>query len=218
MTTGEKIKALREKKGLSQQELANMLKLTQQAVDKWEQDKTKPQANTLKKLVTILDTSADYLLDSDTETKTTPSSGADEYTVIIPLCASVRAGFNGGVECVELISEMAMDRRLINTGKGSKLVAFVCKGDSMKSDDDDTINDGDVVIMREQPDVENGEKAIVVIEGEFENMGVIKKVKKVPNGIILQSANPEYESKRFMGEDMKKIRILGKVINSIKSH
>ncbi len=56
------LKKLREEKEMSQQELANMLGKTQQAVDAWERGLAVPAPNMLSRMATIYDVSVDYLL------------------------------------------------------------------------------------------------------------------------------------------------------------
>ena len=63
MTTGEKIYKLRRDKGWSQEELAEKLNVSRQTVYKWEADIATPENENLKQLVSLLDTSYNYLLD-----------------------------------------------------------------------------------------------------------------------------------------------------------
>lgn len=56
------LKRLREQKGISQQKLAELLGVTQQAVGKWEKGKSEPDTETLAKLAKLFDASVDYLL------------------------------------------------------------------------------------------------------------------------------------------------------------
>ena len=63
MTTGEKIYKLRRDKGWSQEELAEKLNVSRQTVYKWEADIATPENDNLKQLVSLLETSYNYLLD-----------------------------------------------------------------------------------------------------------------------------------------------------------
>lgn len=62
MTTGEKIAALRKKKGLTQEQLSEMLKLSRQSVSRWEMDVAFQETEKLIKLSKILECSIDFLL------------------------------------------------------------------------------------------------------------------------------------------------------------
>jgi len=59
---GERLKMLREKAGVSQQKIADIVDLTQQAVGKWENNKAEPDLATVAKLAEFFDTTTDYLL------------------------------------------------------------------------------------------------------------------------------------------------------------
>ena len=66
-TLGERIAQLRKEKGLKQDELAEMLGITPQAVSKWENDQTCPDISLLPKLAEILSVTVDELLSGKTE-------------------------------------------------------------------------------------------------------------------------------------------------------
>ncbi len=68
MTLGNKLQILRKQKGLSQEQLANRLGVSRQAVSKWELDATLPDTENIIKLKNIFDVSFDYLID-DTQTE-----------------------------------------------------------------------------------------------------------------------------------------------------
>lgn len=63
MTIGEKIKNARTENGLTQEELANKMMVSRQAITKWESDKGIPDVSNLKLLAQLLNISVDYLLD-----------------------------------------------------------------------------------------------------------------------------------------------------------
>ena len=75
------------------------------------------------------------------------------------------------------------------------------------------IHDGDIVYIRQQPDVENGEIAAVMIEDE----ATLKRVYKKGSSVILQPENPAYEPLVFVREEINQIRILGKAVCFLSS-
>ena len=83
--------------------------------------------------------------------------------------------------------------------------ALTCKGDSMINA---RIFDGDVVYIRQQQTVENGEIAAVLIDNE----ATLKRVQLFDDHIILQPENPMYKPLVFWGEEMNTVRILGKAV------
>ena len=64
MTLGEKLKSARKSAGLTQDQLAERLLVSRQAITKWEADKGMPDIENLKQLSKLLNISIDYLLDS----------------------------------------------------------------------------------------------------------------------------------------------------------
>lgn len=79
------------------------------------------------------------------------------------------------------------------------------KGDSMINA---RILDGDIVFIRQQSDVETGEIAAIMIDGE----ATLKRVYKINGCIILRPENPNYPEQVYSKKDMKDVSILGKAI------
>ena len=69
ITIGKRIAALRREKGMKQDDLAQMLEVSAQAVSKWENDQTCPDISLLPKLAKILGVSVDELLSGKQEPK-----------------------------------------------------------------------------------------------------------------------------------------------------
>ena len=83
---------------------------------------------------------------------------------------------------------------------------LVCKGKSMTGA---RIYDGDVVCIRQQPEVENGQIAAVLInDGEHEG-ATLKRVRYTGGGIALMPENSDFEPMFFTGDDVNKVQILG---------
>lgn len=83
--------------------------------------------------------------------------------------------------------------------------SLICKGDSMINA---RILDGDIVYIRQQPTVENGEIAAVLIDNE----ATLKRVYINGDTIILQPENTAYQPIVYTGEKLNEIRILGKAV------
>jgi len=83
---------------------------------------------------------------------------------------------------------------------------LICEGDSMIGA---RLHDGDIVYIRQQPQVENGQIAAVLIDGEEK---LLKRVLFKPNRIILQAENSAYEPLIFDGEEMNRVSIIGRAV------
>lgn len=121
----------------------------------------------------------------------------------VPVLGTVRAGLP--MEAVENIldyEEISEDM-----ARQGDYFALQTKGDSMEP----RIKEGDVVIVRKQPDVESGEVAIVLVNGDE---ATIKKVQKFNGGINLVPSNPAYEVKTYSNDDIESlpVSIIGKVV------
>lgn len=82
--------------------------------------------------------------------------------------------------------------------------SLICKGDSMEP----KIHDGDLVAIRKQPEVENGEVAAVRIGEE----ATLKRVFRHENMLELRAENPNFPSIILVGEDMETVTIEGKAV------
>ena len=81
------------------------------------------------------------------------------------------------------------------------------KGHSMEP----KISDGDVVIVRRQPDVDSGDIAVVLVNGDD---ATVKRVKKSPQGVTLIPSNPAYEPMYYSNDEIESlpVQILGRVV------
>ena len=83
--------------------------------------------------------------------------------------------------------------------------ALKCQGNSMI---DLGVKDGDVVYIRSQPEVHNGQVAAVIVDG-MESEATLKKFFKYENHIMLIPANSEEQPFAFYGEDMARVHVQG---------
>lgn len=85
-----------------------------------------------------------------------------------------------------------------------------CKGDSMINA---RIYDGDIVFIRKQPMVENGEIAAVLIDEMADvSEATLKRVYIYEDKIMLIAENPAYPPMVYSNEDMNSVRIAGKAV------
>ena len=70
------------------------------------------------------------------------------------------------------------------------------------------IFDGDIVYIRQQPSVENGEIAAVLIDGE----ATLKRVRLFDDHVSLEPENPMYKPLVYWGDEMSAVHILGKAV------
>lgn len=86
----------------------------------------------------------------------------------------------------------------------SEYFYLLVDGDSMSPE----IDDGDYVLVHSQETIENGQIAVVVVDGE----GFIKKIELEDDHITLISINHSYLPRTFVGYEMNRVRIIGHVV------
>lgn len=119
----------------------------------------------------------------------------------IPLLGTIAAG--EPIEAIENKERIKVSKSQL--AKSGEHFALRVSGDSMIKEG---IFDGDIVIIRKQPVVENGETAVAIING---NEATLKKVYKEKNGFRLQPANPKL--KPIL---VKNLEVRGKAISVIR--
>lgn len=201
MSFPELLRQCRKQKHMSQAELASLLGVTQQAVGKWESGKSSPDPTTVAKLAEILDTTADYLLglfDPTAEGQTEERFFGSYVYSLIPVIGTVKAGYGA------LAYEEDYGKEYARVKDPSSYFYLVVRGDSMEP----RIHDGDLVAIRSQPEVENGEIAAVRIGEE----ATLKHVYLHENFIELRPENPAFSSIILSREDMNAVVIEGKAV------
>ncbi len=125
---------------------------------------------------------------------------------IIPLPKTKKIPLLGTIACGEpILATENIDKYIEMPESVGGTFALTCKGDSMINA---RIFDGDIVYIREQPDVEDGEIAAVLIGEE----ATLKRVYKYPSKVVLRPENPLYDDMICSKEEMNEVRILGKAV------
>ncbi len=192
------LKIIRKSKGLTQAEVAKYIGISQNNYSYWESGKVKIDNDSLKKLADYFEVSVDYLLDRETPTASNSGRG-----IKIPVYGEIAAGIP--IEAIEdIIDFEEITPELAASGE---FLALAIKGDSMAP----RIQSGDVVIIRRQETVENGDIAAVMVNGDS---ATLKRVKPDANGLWLLPLNPAYQPMFYTKKECaeKPVRILGKMI------
>ncbi|HIW39217.1 MAG TPA: XRE family transcriptional regulator [Candidatus Jeotgalicoccus stercoravium] len=177
---GDNIKKYRKASSYTQKDLANLLKVKPTTVASWEQGRNKPLMDKVTKLTNIFGVSLTDLVGSDQENEVTDYFSKKPR--MVPLLGTIAMGAPIIAEqnIEKYIPEYMMDRYADDT-----LFALRCQGDSMYP----LIPNGAIAIIRQQTDVEDGEIAAVLINGE----ATLKKVLHVGKTVVLRPANPDYK-------------------------
>ena len=204
---GNYIKSLRKDKGLTQEELGNMIGVKKAAVQKWESGMVQNlKRNTIKQLSEIFEVSPASFIDDDDPIESNATILPQSDIRMIPLYESVSAGFGAAArDCViDYIPTV-----IHNPYEAAETIAIRVSGDSMYP----KIEDGDTIVVHKQSSVDSGQIAVVLIDGED---AVVKKVKYGSNWVDLISINPEFKTRHFEDEELDRLRVLGLVRQIIK--
>ena len=173
-----RIKKLRLQRGWSQEELAKKIGYADKtSIAKIEAGKVDLPQSKIIAFSNVFFVTPSYLMDGN---NSLPNS-TKRKGIPINVLGRVAAGIP--IESVEeIIDTEEITEELAATGD---FFGLQIKGDSMEP----RITEGDVVIVRQQEDAENGETVIVLINGED---ATCKRLKKYSDGIMLLSNNPKY--------------------------
>lgn len=199
MTPGQRITKLRKEKDLQQKEVAEAIGMNRIVLNRIELGKRPLRDDEAVALADYFHVTTDYLLKGKVPEQNHSSRG-----VRIPVLGRVVAGIP--IEAVEEILDYEeITPELAATGE---FFALKIRGHSMEP----RMMEGDVVIVRKQEDVESGDVAIVLVNG---NEATVKRVKKQEEGITLIATNTSvYEPHFYSNKEIKNlpVRILGKVV------
>lgn len=210
MTIGSRIREYRKKLGLSVDDVAEQLGKNRATIYRYESDDIENlPAPVLEPLARVLRTTPAELMGwSDQDNIDFAKIGLYPLPpqLRVPIIGSVRCG-SGGL-AYEYIDGDYITIDADGHYRPDEVFALRCLGDSMIGDG---IREGDICLVRRQPEVGEGQLAVVVVNGEE---GMIKRVHhdKQKGVIALESSNPDYPVRIFTGPETNTVCIAGKVI------
>lgn len=204
---------LRQERNISQRYLSEQLGLSHGAIGMYENGKREPNYEILESIADYFNVDMNYLLGKTLVRNSYRELGIvndKDYLTFNNIYPIEKKKFPllGTVACGEPI--FADEDRESYVMAGTDIQAdfcLKCKGDSMINA---RIYENDIVFVKKQSIVNNGEIAVVLIDDE----ATLKRFyyHKDKNMVILKYENPKYEDKIFMDEELNKIRILGKAV------
>lgn len=201
MTIGERVKEARLRKGYTQEELARLLGYkSRTSVNKIEMGRDIPRSMVVR-LADILDVTPAYLMGWDEPESANVSTVYHDSIRMVPVFESVSAGFGARAD------EQVIDYcpfLIASETEAAETIAIRVTGDSMSP----KIEDGDIIRVHCQDSVDSGSIAVVLLDGEE---GLVKRVEYGRDWIELISINPYYPPRRFEGEEVLRIRVVGLV-------
>lgn len=196
--------ALRSK-NMSAAELSRISKVNEGAISQYRKGVYKATQENLDRLAKALGVSVAWLMGYDVSEN---SSKVDVFSIpnIEPIPKMKKVPRLGTIACGEpILAEQNIDGYDLIEETIKCDFTLKCKGDSMINA---RIFDGDIVYIRQQSDVDDGEIAAVLINNE----ATLKKVFKTSDKLVLRACNPMYDDLVYTNSELENIRILGKAV------
>lgn len=207
LITSERLKYCRLKDNQTLEQIGTLVGVHKTTVMRWEKGETERIGlPTIQMLASYYNVNPAWLMGADVPMSRNELTNTDipsHSGVKIPVLGYVRAGVPmDAVE--EILDYEEIPQEMARQGE---YFALSIKGDSMEP----RIIEGDVVIVRKQNIVDNGELAVVLVNG---NDATVKRFYKAENGVTLVSSNPKYEPFYFTPEQVNDmpVTVIGKVV------
>ena len=211
---GKRIKQSRDAKSMSQEDLGNLLGLNKSTIQRYESGQVQRiKLPILENMAKILGVNPSWLVLKSNNPEPDQSHETSNISAIIesgiynvPVFESASADF-GAYSSSDIIDHIPVV--ISNRSDVEDTIAIKVVGDSMYP----KIENGDIIIVRRQTSVYSGDIGVVLLDGDE---GLVKKIVYGESWIELVSINPEYQTKRFEGADILRLRIVGKVKQIVK--
>lgn len=181
---GENIKYLRKRAHYSQEQIARKLGITQGSISSWETGRTTPDTKQFLQLANIFGVSTDIFFSES------PLRDLDAVNIrksAVPIV--------GSIACGEPITAEQNIEGFADLPEGVHAdFALKCKGDSMEP----TFEHNDLVLIRQTPDVQNGQIAAIGVDGE----ALLKRIYRQADQVVCVSENPAYAPQIFSAQDV----------------
>lgn len=197
-TLGERIKSARINRGMTQEELGKLVGVQRAAINKYETGVVvNLKRSMIANLAQALDVDPTWLLGMTEAGDPVPANLFVPKFDTVPVIGTIACG-------TPILAEQNIEGRVTKSDHIPADFALWCKGDSMAP----RFMDGDLVLIRQQADVDNGQIAAVLIENE----ATLKHVYKQPDRLTLIAENPSFPPLVYTDPvELQQIRILGLV-------
>lgn len=210
-TFAQRLRAGLDTRQMTQAELSSRSKISKSSISHYLKGDWEGKQDAVYSIAQVLNVSEAWLMGYDVPMDAehaTPSQPAQKATIppgfepmpeidMVPLVGRIACG-------TPITAEQNVERIVCVPSKWRSTFTLTCKGDSMEP----RIHDGDLVAIRKQPEVENGEIAAVRIGEE----ATLKHVYLHENFIELRPENPAFNSIILSREDMNDVVIEGKAV------
>ena len=199
MGVGERIRLKMKEKKITQNELARMAQISQSGISYIIKGISSPKENTLQAIASALGCSVSELLG---EEESLPAGLVQIIRGTVPLVGEIACG-------TPILAQQNIES-YIDTPDGVRAdFALRCKGTSMEP----LFRDGDLVLIRQQDDADDGKIAAVLIGSE----ATLKRIHRIQGGLMLLPENTaEFAPQVYQGEEAASVRIIGVAVGFVR--
>ena len=201
----DRMRKKRKEREMTLEEVATIVGVTRQTVQKYESGVvTNIPSDKIELIATALRTTPSYLMGWEEDTL-----NIDDIPNLEPMPDTEKKPLLGTIACGEPILAEENIEDYVNVPKVIKCdFLLACKGNSMINL---RVYDGDLVCVKQQPTVENGEVAAILIDDE----ATLKRFNQYGDTVVLKAENPDFPDIVLKESDAKEIKIIGKATHYI---
>jgi SOS-response transcriptional repressors (RecA-mediated autopeptidases) len=186
--------------GMTMEELGNRIGLSKQSISMYATGKRTPKQPVMSALSHALNVNPAWLLGYDVDKNLPSNLMLVKHIKKVPLIGRIACG----LLAVENIEDYYAVPDFIDAD-----FCLNCFGDSMINA---RIYDGDIVFIKQQPEVDDGEIAAVRIGAGEECKATLKRVYHGKNQLTLVAENSNYAPKKYENEELNEVNIIGKAV------
>lgn len=200
-TFSERLEEALSIRNMKPAELAKALNIADATISNYRSGKYEPKQKRLEQISNILNVSIPWLMGADVPME------RGNLISLSPMPSTNKVPRLGRISCGDpIMSEENFDGFDEVPSYIHCDFSLTCEGDSMTGA---RINDGDIVYIKQQSTIDNGQIAAILVDG-FEKL--LKRVYLTENSITLQAENPAYPPRIFIGEEMNRVSIIGRAV------
>lgn len=200
MKLHEVLRHYRKQRGLTQQEVADMMGIAKSTYSGYETGRRQPGVDEVKALAKIFSVTGNEIIgNAPLDTRPVPPQG------MVPVIGMASAG-KGVIAAEDIMGYESADKHYADNPDYRYIKVI---GDSMSP----KIDDGDLVLVHYQTSVDSGSVGVFIVDGED---GYVKKVEYDTEYIHLISFNPYYPPMVFEGPEVLRVRVVGKVVSLVR--
>ena len=189
--------------------LADYLGVNPNVITNWKNGSNRSYRKYIKQIADYFGVTVDYLLTGEQKEKPAQELGEHLDFCGMRILATVRAGYGALAQEEDTGRCIGVSRDWLHGYDTQDCRALLVNGNSMYP----TFRDGDIVIVHCQPDFEDNEVCVCIVDGED---GTVKRLYHKDGGVELRADNPQVPPRKIVGTELDEFKVYGKVIRLVR--